>query len=301
MNIVKFIKDADYRFIILANLGIYNMLSDEAFLKKKYKVRFGKTLDLKNPKTFNEKLQWLKLHNRKPLFTTMVDKYAVKKYIAESIGEQYVIESFGVWDSFDDIEFAKLPNQFVLKCTHDSGGLVICRDKSKLDIELAKKRINKSLKRNYYLFGREWPYKDVKPRILAERYMHDDSASAEDQLYVYKIMTFNGVPKIIQTIQNDKTVEETIDYFDTDWNLLNIKQNFPNSKKPLACPATLPIMLELAGRLGAGIPFVRVDFYEVNNQVYFSEFTFFSDSGMAKFEPEEWDYTLGSWIELTQK
>ncbi len=300
MELYKFLKSADYRFIILSNLGLYDHLSDEAFLKKKYKARFGKTLDLKNPKTFNEKLQWLKLHNRDDRFTTMVDKENVKKYVAERIGNEYVIDSLGVWDSFDEIDFEKLPNQFVLKCTHDSGGLVICRDKDRLNFEQAKKKIEKSLGRNYYMFGREWPYKNVKPRILAEKYMQDENSKPEESLRVYKIMTFNGVPKIIQTIQNDKTPNEVIDYFDTEWNLLKMRQNFPNSNKPLARPATLDKMLELASRLAEDIPFLRIDFYEVNKQVYFSEFTFYSDSGMAKFYPEEWDTVLGNWMDLSR-
>ncbi len=300
MKLYKFLKSADYRFIILSNLGLYNHLSDEAFLKKKYKARFGKTLDLKNPKTFNEKLQWLKLHNRDDRFTTMVDKENVKKYVAERIGNEYVIDSLGVWNSFDEIDFEKLPNQFVLKCTHDSGGLVICRDKDRLNFEQAKKKIEKSLGRNYYMFGREWPYKNVKPRILAEKYMQDENSEPEESLRVYKIMTFNGVPKIIQTIQNDKTPNEVIDYFDVEWNLLKMRQNFPNSNKPLARPATLDKMLELASRLAEDIPFLRIDFYEVNKQVYFSEFTFYSDSGMAKFYPEEWDTVLGNWIDLSK-
>ena len=292
---IRLLLDKKYRTSVLDYRGAYNGLSDEKYLKKIYKVRMDKKLDLESPKTFNEKLQWLKLYDRKPIYSVMVDKYEVKNYISERIGSEYVIPTLGVYDSFDDIDFDKLPESFVLKSTHDSGGLVIVRDKSKLDKEKARAKIEKSLARNYYYHGREWPYKNVKPRIIAEQYMED---SASSELPVYKIMTFGGVPKIIQTIQGDKTAKETIDYFDTDWNLLELRQNFPNSEKPLTRPENLEKMLELAAGFSQGFAFLRVDFYEINGKVYFSEFTFYSDSGMAKFIPDEWDLRLGEWIKL---
>ena len=296
---IRFLKDSKYRFNILDKLGFYRSWSDEKYLKKCYKLRLGRPLDLSNPKTFNEKLQWLKLYNRQSIYTNMVDKYSVKKIVADKIGEEYIIPTLGVWNSFDEIDFDTLPEQFVLKCTHDSGGLAICRDKSKFDVDSAKQKIEKSLNRNYYYYGREWPYKDVKPRIIAEKYMEDKSS---DVLNVYKIFTFDGEPKIIQAIQGDKTASETIDYFDTEWNFLNMRQNFPNSTTHLHKPETLPKMLELARVLAKGVaPFLRVDFYEINGEVYFSEFTFYSDSGMARFDPEEWDLRLGEMIKLPTK
>jgi len=282
-------------FLSLSHHGLLNGLSDTAYLKCLYWYRMKKSLNLKNPQTFNEKLQWLKLHDRKPEYTRMVDKYEVKKYVAERIGEEYLIPTLGVWDSFDQIDFDSLPDQFVLKCTHDSGGLVICRDKSKLDISAAREKIENSLKTNYYWHGREWPYKNAKPRIIAEQYMQDGQTLA---LPVYKIFNFGGEPKIIQTIQNDKTPNETIDYFDTDWKLLQLRQNYPNSAEPLTKPEQLETMFALARKLNAGFPFIRTDFYTINGQVYFSEFTFYSDSGTAKFQPEEWDNKLGQWIKL---
>ena len=280
---------------------VSRLIPDKPYIVLKYRTRMGKFPNLKNPKTFNEKLQWLKLYNRKPEYTTMVDKYEVKKYVADKIGEEYIIPTLGVWDSFDDIDFDKLPDQFVLKCTHDSGGLVICRDKSKLDKEAAKKKIDACLKTNYYWHGREWPYKNVKPRIIAEEYVADPRNPDQPSLLVYKIMTFGGKPKIIQAIQGDKTQFETIDYFDTEWNLLNIGQNFPNSKKPLEKPVSLDIMLSFAEKMSGEQPFLRVDFYEVDGKPVFSEFTFFSDSGMAQFHPESWDLTFGDWITLPQR
>ena len=254
-------------------------------------------MDLDNPQTFNEKLQWLKLYNRKPIYTTMVDKYEVKKYVADIIGEEYIIPTLGVWEKFEDIDFGELPNEFVLKTTHDSGGLIICRDKTSLDIKKVQKRIERSLTRNYYWYGREWPYKDVKPRIIAEKFMKDENF---DVLNVYKIFNFNGKPKLIQVIQGDKTKSETIDYFDTEWNLLKLRQNYPNSASPLPKPQNLSLMLSLAKRLTEKEtpPFLRTDFYEINGEVYFSEFTFFSDSGFAKFNPPEWDDKLGKILVL---
>lgn len=255
----------------------------------------GKFPNLRNPETFNEKLQWLKLHDRKPEYSAMVDKHEVKKYIADRIGEKYVIPTIGVWERFEDIDFDKLPEQFVLKCTHDSGGLIICKDKNKLNIEAAKNKVNRSLGKNYYWHAREWPYKNVQPRILAEPFMKDGE---NDFLPVYKFMCFHGEPRIIQTIQNDKQPNESIDYFDTEWNLLELRQNFPNSEKPLLKPENLDEMCGLARKLSKGHAFLRVDFYVINGEIKFSEFTFYSDAGFSKFTPEFWDKTLGQWIDL---
>ena len=256
----------------------------------------GRNLDLKNPKTFTEKLQWLKLYDRKPEYTSMVDKYAVKKLVADKIGSEHVIPLLGVWDNFDDIDFDSLPDKFVLKCTHNSGGgLVICRDKSSLNITRIRDKFTKCLKENYFWGKREWPYKDVPPRIIAEEYMQDGDTL---NLPVYKIFTFNGVPKLFQVIQDDKTSSETIDYFDTDWNRLNLRQNFPNSKNPLPKPEHLNEMLELSAKLSEGIPHVRTDLYSINGRIYFSEYTFFSDAGLVGFTPPEWDEILGSWLTL---
>lgn len=283
-------------FFSLGARGLLMWMPDKLYIGIKYWIRTGKWPNIANPKTFNEKLQWLKLYDRSPLYTKLVDKYEVKKYVADIIGWEYVIPTLGVWDTFDEIDFASLPNQFVLKCTHDSGGLVICRNKDNFNKGEAKKKINKSFRRNYYWSGREWPYKNVKPRIIAEQYMEGDTPN--HNLNVYKIFTFDGEPKVIQTIQNDKQPDEVIDYFDTEWNLLKLKQNFPNSNKPLSKPATLDVMLQFARNMCVGHSFLRVDFYEIKKHVFFSEFTFYSDGGFAKFEPEQWDYQLGELIKL---
>lgn len=289
-----------YTVMALSNHELLNGLSDKVYLKLLFRAKMGKRLNLKNPQTFNEKLQWLKLYDRKPEYTRMVDKYEAKQYVAERIGEEYIIPTLGVWDKFEDIDFDSLPDQFVLKCTHDSGGLVICRDKSKLDIVAAQNKINKCLKTNYYYHGREWPYKDVKPRIIAEKYVENEK-KPDRNLDVYKIFCFGGKTTLIQSIQNDKTKDETIDYYDTNWNRLDLRQNYPNSIVPQERPAQLVKMLEIASDLSQGHLFLRVDLYEVEDRIYFSELTFYSDSGTAKFDPPEWDEKLGEWIKLPQQ
>lgn len=282
----------------LNHRGYLKFLPDKIFLKLIFWVRTGKRLNLKNPHTYNEKLQWLKLYDRKDKYTTMVDKYEVKKYVSEIIGEKYVVPLLGVWDSVEDIEFDKLPEKFVLKATHNSGGIVICRNKTSLDIETVKNKLSTVLKKNYFFYLREWPYKNVKPRIIAEKLMENSKQKENTNLNVYKIFCFDGKPEIIQTIQNDKTPDETIDYFDVSWNLLDLKQSFPNSKTPLGKPSTLEEMLSLAAKLSKGVAFLRVDFYDVNEEIYFSEFTFYSDSGMANFYPENWNCRLGELINI---
>ncbi len=274
------------------------LIPSKIWLSYWFKRKFGRPINWKNPQTFNEKLQWLKVYDRNPLYTTLVDKYEVKKYVAEKIGEQYIIPTLGVWDSFDEIDFDSLPSQFVLKCTHDSGGLIIVRDKTKFDKTAARKMFRIALNRNPYSVTREWPYKNVKPRIIAEQYMEDAKTKI---LPVYKVFTFDGKPKLIQAIQNDKTKDETIDYFDTNWCRLELRQNFPNSTNPLPCPKKLEQMLTLVKQLAVVPTFLRVDFYEINGELYFSEFTFFSDSGLKKFHPEKWDRELGDLINLPNK
>lgn len=258
----------------------------------------GKKLNLDNPQTFNEKLQWLKLYDRKPIYTLMVDKIEAKKLVAEAIGEEYIIPTLGVWDRFDDIDFDKLPNQFVLKCSHDSGGLVICRDKNTLDFEAARKKINDCLSHSFFWAGREWPYKDVKPRILAEQYMEDE---ATHELRDYKIFTFGGVPKALFIATDRGSNEETkFDFFDAEFKHLPFTNGHPNADVTPAKPETFEKMKELASKLSQNIPQLRVDFYEVNGKTYFGELTFAHWSGLMPFEPEKWDKTFGDWIELPE-
>lgn len=283
----------------LGHRGFFDWMDDEKYLRIIYKARLHKKLNLDNPKTFNEKLQWLKLHDRNPLYSQLVDKYEVRKYIAEKIGEEYLIPLLGVWEKFDEIDFEKLPNQFVLKCTHDSGGLVICRDKSKLDIRSARKKINKCLKRNYYWATREWPYKNVKPRIIAEKYMEDESGKG---LIDYKYFCLSGKPMFLyisEGLENHLTAE--ISFFDLNWERLPFKRNdFIAIERVPHRPQYYEKMEKLASTCACmtGTSFVRVDLYSIDGKIYFSEFTFSPCSGMIPFEPEEWDYTLGNWIDL---
>ena len=249
---------------------------------------------MKNPKTFNEKLQWLKLYDRKPEYTTMVDKYEAKKHVAACIGEEYVVPTYGVWEHFDEIDFDTLPNQFVLKCTHDCGGLVICKDKLKLDKVAAKKKIEACLKRNYYWHSREWPYKNVKPRILAEKYLED---CAGDALVDYKFFCFNGIPKVMY-ISRDHGKEPRTDFFDMEYNHLPFRFRDPNAEITPIKPKCFDEMCELAKTLSVGVPFLRVDFYQVDDRIYSGELTFYHMSGHAQVTPAEWDNTLGSWITL---
>ena len=274
-------------------------MSDKRYVKIGYRIRTKKKLNLENPKTFNEKLQWLKLYDRKPEYTAMVDKYEVKKYVAEKIGEEYIIPTLGVYDSFDDIDFDALPNEFVLKCTHDSGGLIICRDKSTLNIKAARKKIKSCLKHNFFYTNREWPYKDVKPRIIAEKLMVDESGY---ELKDYKIFCFDGEAKAM-FIASDRNVsgEETkFDFYDMEFNHLPFTNGHPNATREIKRPASLDEMKRLAGELSKGIPQLRVDFYDINGKVYFGELTFFHWSGMTPFNPPEWDKTFGDWIKLPE-
>lgn len=273
------------------------MLPDRLFLKALFRLRMGYKLNLDNPQTFNEKLQWLKLHNRKPEYTQMVDKVGAKEYVANIIGEEHIIPTLGVWDRVEDIDWDSLPNQFVLKCTHDSGGIVICSDKSKLDISAAKAKLKKGLKRKYYPQNREWPYKNVKPRIIGEQYMVDESGY---ELKDYKWFCFNGEPKAL-FIATDRGVEgeETkFDFFDAEFNHLPFTNGHPNANREIAKPKSFEKMKELAAKLSAGQPHLRVDFYDIDGKIYFGELTFYHWSGTMPFEPEEWDYTFGSWIKL---
>ena len=271
--------------------------SDEKYIKKIFKLRVGMELNLDNPRTFNEKIQWLKLYDRKPEYTQMVDKYAVKEYVANIIGEEYIIPTLGVWDNVEDIDFDKLPNQFVLKCTHDSGGIVICSDKTKLNLKAAKAKLIRGLKKNFYVQSREWPYKNVKPRIIAEKFVE---AVGHSDLPDYKFYCFNGEPIYCQVIR-DRNTKETIDFYDMEWNhmpFVGLNPIAENGATPVVRPLKLDDMITVCQKLSKGIPFSRIDLYVVNEKVYFGEITFFPASGMGEFRPKEWNYTFGSWIKL---
>ncbi|MCQ9281070.1 glycosyl transferase [Priestia aryabhattai] len=296
-QIKKVIKEPKRAVFGADQRGYLNLLPDKTYLKIMYKANVGQKLNLTKPITFNEKLQWLKIYNRQPEYTQMVDKYEVKQYVAEKIGLEYIIPTYGVWDSFNEIDFNVLPNQFVLKCTHDSGGLVICRDKSVFDIDAARKKINKSLKRNYFYNGREWPYKDLKPRIIAEKYMEDSSG---DQLMDYKFYCFNGKPEFLYLshgLENHSTA--SISFLTLNWKRAPFERSdyLPFKEIPPK-PSNFKEMKLLAEKLSKGLPFLRVDLYEINGQLYFSELTFFPCSGHLPFKPMKYDREIGKLLKL---
>lgn len=272
-------------------------LPDKCFINLKYYYHFRRFPNLNNPKTYNEKLQWLKIHDRNPLYTKLVDKYEAKKYLVDAIGADYIIPTYGVWDSFDEINFDKLPNRFVLKTTHDCGGVVICYDKSSFDISKARTFLNSHLKRNYFYEGREWPYKNVVPRIMAEKCI---AINQEYDLMDYKVFTFNGEPKVMFVAANrqSNTKDTTFDFFDVDFNPLKIKNGHPNSDEPIKKPNNLHRMLEISKRISTEFPHMRVDFYEVDGKLYVGELTLYHFSGMVPFYPEKWDEIFGSWLHL---
>lgn len=275
------------------------IIPDRLYLTVLYRYKMDAWIDWDNPKTYNEKLQWMKMYNRRPEYTVMVDKYAVKEYVKDKIGEQYVIPNIGVWDRPEDVDFDILPDKFVIKTTHDGGskGCVICTDKCKLNKTKTIKRLKKSLKNDLFWKYREWPYKNVKKRILAEQLLENDNSVG---LNDYKFYCFNGKVKCL-CISNNRFLGVTeFDYFDDTFNLLPFSQGGPNSKKKIEKPQTFEEMKVIAEKLSSGIPHVRVDLYEVNGRVYFGELTFFDSSGFKRFTPEEWDYKLGSWIDLPE-
>lgn len=273
-------------------------LPDRVYIQLYYFMQFKHFCNLRHPRTYNEKLQWLKLNDRKDMYTTMVDKYEVKKYVAEKIGAEYVIPTLGIYDNFDDIDFENLPNQFVIKCTHDSEGIVICKDKSKFDKEKARKKINEALKYNFYYIGREWPYKNIKPRIMVEKYMEN----AEDkELKDYKFFCFNGKPKVMY-VASDRGIGKTkIDFFDMNFKRLDIKQHYPNSTEKINKPEKFETMIELAKKISSEFIHIRVDFYEVNGKVYFGEITFYNFSGFSEICPDKWNKIFGDWLEIPIK
>ena len=297
-KLYKYILNKDYRFIINATLGFYDYMDDETYLKRKYKAVTGKTLHLSNPTSFNEKLQWLKLYDRNPKHTLYVDKYKVREHIANTLGDEYLIPLLGVWDKAEDIDFESLPNQFVLKCNHNSGlGMCICKDKSNLDKKKVVKELKKGLKENFYLKHREWPYKDVPRQIIAEQFMTEKNGG---ELMDYKIHCFHGKPEFI-LVCSDRFSKSGLkeDFYDINWNLLNIRRpKHPNSENGIPKPELLDEMLRLATILAEDMPFSRIDFYVINAKIYFGEITFFPASGFEAFEPESADEWIGQLLTL---
>lgn len=295
-NIIKIIKNPKFILLKMDQMKIIT-LSDKKYIELNYEYTFGRKINLEHPKEYNEKLNWLKLYDRQEKYTNMVDKYAVKNIVGEKIGNEYIIPTIGVWDRFEDIDFTVLPNSFVIKTTHDSGGVVIVKDKEKIDLNEVKKKINKSLKRDYYRLWREWPYKNVKRRIIVEEYLEDNN---DKELRDYKFFCFDGKPFIMFIAGNrQKNDEDTyFDFYDMNGTHLNIKNGHPNSRVQPHLPKNFKKMKELATIISKGIPQVRIDFYEVNGKVYFGEITLFHFAGFVDFEPQKWNNILGNKINL---
>lgn len=281
----------------LSSRGFLKFIPDKSYLKMVYFMEFGRRLNLKEPLTYNEKLQWLKLYDRKDLYTKLVDKYLVRDYVRSKIGDEYLIPLLGKWDKVEDIDFDILPERFVLKCNHDSGSVIVCKDKSTLDRKRVCKKLAKHLKRGTYYYAREWPYRNVKPCIIAEQYMEDTMTK---ELRDYKFFAFDGVVKsmFIAADRHNENKPTTFDFFDTEFRHLDLRHGHPNAETQPEKPKNFELMIELTEKLAKGFPHVRVDFYEVNGKVYFGEITFFHHSGFTRFDPEKWDLVFGEWLKL---
>ena len=280
--------------VILRHVLSRFISNDRLYIKLSFLSGMRRLPDLEHPKTYNEKLQWLKLNDIHDEYTQLVDKYEVKKYVSKIVGEDVIIPTLGVWDSFDEIDFSKLPGQFVLKTTHDSGGVVIVKDKGKMDMKAAKKKLDRCLRHNSFYNYREYPYKKVKPRIIAEKYMVDESGT---ELKDYKFFCFNGEVKFL-FVATDRPFDTRFDFFDIDFNHLPVKQGHPWATKEIKKPKGFDEMIRIATALSQGFPHVRVDLYNINGKTYFGELTFFHFSGNVPFEPAEWDEKIGKMLVL---
>lgn len=272
------------------------IIPNKIYLQLLFPLIAGYKLNLREPKTYNEKLQWLKLNYRKPVLSLIVDKYAAKKYVRNKVGEKYIIHNYGVWDSFNEIDFKILPQKFVLKTTHDQGGVIICRDKSQFDYNKAKKKLTKHLRHKHYYLSREWPYKNVPPQIIAEELLED---TEKQDVWDYKFFCFHGEPKAMYISMGRQGNHVPFYTYDMDFNLLDLQRpGHEHNGEPLNKPTNWGLMKEMAKALSQNLPHVRIDFYEINKEIKVGEFTLFHGGGMMPFIPKEWDDIFGSWINL---
>lgn len=297
-KLAKYVKNPWRLYCAAATRGLTRLVPDKLHLKAMYRGTIGSWPDLDNPQSFNEKLQWLKLHDRNPLYITLVDKYAVKQWVADRIGAEYVTKTYECWESVDSIDLDTLPERFVLKTNHDCGGVAICRDRATFDFDAAKRLLNEHLHTNYFWRTREWPYKNVKPLVFAEEYL--EPGAGETDLTDYKVMCFGGRVCCEFTCTGRADGDLRVDFFDTEWNHLPFTRHYPNASASPGAPKHLTEMLVMAERLAEDIPFVRADFYEVAGELYFGEMTFYPNSGFEQFNPKEWDARFGSWIVLPE-
>ena len=290
----------DYRNIIknrelrLKLINLLRFIPDEPYLKMVFWIKTGKKLNLKNPRTFCDKLNWLKLHDFKPEFTRLADKIAVRDHIKELLGEDICLPLLGVWEHYDDIDFDTLPDKFVMKCNHDSGSVKIIRDKSSMDHAALREFFEGRLKLNPFVLGREYPYKDIKPRILVEKFMTSNTGR---DIRDYKFLCFDGTPRYMFVI-SDRSTDCRSDFYDMDFNRLPIVDTYPMSDEPMEKPVFFDEMVELVTKLAQGLRTVRIDLYEIDGKIYFGEYTFYDGGGFWPKEPEEWEYRMGDLIRI---
>lgn len=295
----KYVHNPLLLYSLATSRGLTCWVPDELHLKMMHRAHVGRWPNLDKPRTFNEKLQWLKLNDHNPLYNTLVDKYTVKQWVANRIGSEYVTKTYARWDSTRDVDISSLPERFVLKTNHDCGGIAICRDRATFDLEAALSKLSKHLSTNYYWGSREWPYKDVKPCVFAEEYLEPD---ASGDLPDYKLFCFSN-SKIITLLITDRFTKAgvTQTFFDEEWHLMELTEGGhptrPNSPKP----KFFDEMKRLASILSSDLPFVRVDFYESEGRLLFGEMTLYPKSGFECFDPEEWNIRLGSWINFPER
>ena len=278
---------------MMSLLNCLKFIPDKPYLKLEYRFLTGKKLNIDNPKTYNEKLQYLKLYDRKPIYTQMADKLGMRDYVKERIGEGYTVPLIEVWDSPKEIDFEKLPSSFVLKCNHDSKGLIICSNKDDLDKKRAIKALSKSMKRNMYWAAREWPYKNIKPRVFAEEFISD--------LKEFQVFCFGGKPKIIYFLEKDENGQLREDFFDMDFNPIEMNDGYPKALITPEKPKDFDRIKEIAAILSEGCPELRVDFMFSDKKLFVGELTFFNVAGFAPIKPESWSEKMGGWIELPER
>ena len=296
-RVLNLFKHPSNMLTALDHYGFLKWMSDRSYLRLKSRLVFGKAFDLNAPKTFNEKLNWLKLNDRNPLYTSMADKYKVKDIVSQmGLPELKVAKCYGVWSDFDEIDFDSMPEQFVLKATHDSSGATVCRKKEAFEKGKARKKFKRFLSLNNYWGSREWIYKDIPPRIIAEEYLDNGTGH---ELTDYKFWCFNGEPRIMYVTNKGTEIYEN--FYDMEFNAVPIGHGFPRRSPEYECPAEFQQMKEYAAELSKGIPFVRIDFFDINGKIYFGEFTFYDWAGMRPFIPRDWDCKLGEWIKLPSK
>ena len=297
-TIIRLIKKPTKMVLPMGQNGCFSWIPDELYLKMLFRCEMGKKLNLENPKTFSEKIQWLKLHDRQPRYTLLVDKYQAKDIVAKIIGQEYVIPNYKVWDNPDLVDFDSLPESFVIKCNHDSGGLVICRDKKSLNKEKAVNELKEHFNKNLYLQSREWAYKNIEHKILAEKLITDPD---NKDLIDYKFYCFNGKPVYCQVIK-DRNTDETLDFYDREWKLMEFTGLATGPEPKRGAYTEKPIhyekMLEIAEVLARDTYFVRIDLYNVQGKIYFGEFTLYPKSGLGQFYPDKWNTILGDMINL---